>query len=105
MACTGCGGAAARARANADVVPGYTATVGPNGVYQLGSYLGCTEPYSGTRQRDDVFVVGLGTEGERLYTIAERDTMLAYSKSARLRLTRLTAHTLCHDAMVELFGS
>jgi hypothetical protein len=86
-------------------VPGYAAAVNSAGMTVLAGWLDCTEPYSGTRQRDDIFVIGLGTEAERIFTTAQRDEALAYAKSERLRLTRLTAHTVCHDAMIEVFGS
>jgi hypothetical protein len=71
----------------------------------LGSYLDCTEPYSGTRQRDDVFVIGLGTDVERIFTIDQSKEAVAYTKQHGVKLARLTAHTLCHDAMIEVFGS
>lgn len=105
MGCTRCGGRKAENQPLVALVPGYTAAVGPNGVYELASYLDCEDPYNGAHQRDDVFVIGLGTAGERLFTIHQRDDMLAYVKTSGLKLTRLTSHTLCHDAMVELFGS
>lgn len=103
--CAGCGGAAARARASRPTVPGYSGSVNANGMTVLASSLGCTEPYSGTFQREDVFIVGLGTDVERIFTIDEGEAAVAYTKQTRTKLTRVTAHTLCHEAMVELFGS
>jgi hypothetical protein len=103
--CSGCGGAAARARASRQTVPGYSAAVNANGMTVLASWLDCTEPYNGTSQREDVFIVGLGTDVERIFTIDQGPDAVAYTKQTRTKLTRVTAHTLCHGAMVELFGS
>lgn len=103
--CGGCGGKAARERASQPLVPGYTATYNENGMTVLGSWLDCTEPYDGAHQRDDVFVMGLGTVGERIFRTDQRREALDYGKAENLKLTRLTARTLCHEAMVGLFGA
>lgn len=105
MACGRCGGKRADSPADTGLVPGYTAKVTDNGMYQLGAWLECSEPYSGDYQREDVFVIGMGTEAERVFKRTDNEAAVKWAKESRTRLTRVTAHTLCHEAMVELFGS
>lgn len=73
-------------------------------MYALHSYPDCFVGYHGRHQNVDVFVVGLGTETERLFQKRDASEAIAYAKGGGGKLHRFTAVSLCSDAMYELFG-
>lgn len=61
-------------------------------------------PYNGKQRNATVYVVGLGTELERIFRRKEAPAAIAYSKETGGRLNHFNANTLCHGAMLAFFG-
>lgn len=78
---------------------------GTNGTYALHQAPGCTTPYDGDYRHDSVFVIGIGTDKERIFTRRQRTQALEYARDNDLRIDPLSAHALCSDVMVAFFGS
>lgn len=91
--------------ASAQGVTQGTARLGQNGVYELGTAPGCFTPYEGDYRHDSVFVIGLGTEGERIFGRRKRNEALEYARDNKLKIFPLPAHNLCSDVMLAFFGS
>jgi hypothetical protein len=80
-------------------------TAGPNGVYELVAYPGVFIPYQGPNRARSIYVVGYGTEHERLFRHTEqRNEAIAYGKALDLDLSRVAATSLPWPAVAELFN-
>jgi len=51
-----------------------------------------------------VFVVGLGTDAERLFIRRDNKAAIAYAKETKERLMQLHSTQLCYEAVAVLFG-
>lgn len=79
-----------------------------NGVYQLASYPDCSTPYSGADAHETlVYVVGFGTEHERLFRRSQKAEYVAYYNSfnGKISLWHDYADRFCATAMRELLAS
>lgn len=65
----------------------------------------CSTPYTGMYRSASVYVVDIGGDYERLFTRADATAAVAYAKETKTRITHVSAHQLCHDTMIELFGA
>lgn len=81
------------------------ARAGQNGVYELAQAPGCFSPYEGEYRFDSVFVIGLGTEQEKIFGRRKRNDALTYARDNKLRIDPLPAHNLCSEVMLAFFGS
>lgn len=104
MAC-GCGNIGLLSPNTEGVRTGYTAAYDGNGMYQLSAAPGCDQPYSGDYRRESVYVVGIGTEGEQIFTRRRSREAIDYSKANGLKLNHLPCNALCDSVMREFFGS
>lgn len=80
------------------------------GLYELATYPGCDEPYHGTFPTAYIYVVGFGTEGEKLYTRGDRNAATRAARTGhdtgrRTTIDTVQATELCHHAVVALLGS
>lgn len=64
---------------------------------------GCTEPYSGPFRKTTVFLVGIGTTNERLFTRSERNDAIAAARKDKLTFDQVIAGQLCADVVESLF--
>lgn len=76
-----------------------------NGMTLLASAPDCSEPYDGVFRQATVFVVGYGTEREKLFKRGDRTAALSLAKAEKLTFDQLPARSLCHETMLELLGS
>ena len=79
-----------------------------NGIYQLASYPGCTTPYvDDDAHTTIVYVVGFGTEHERLFRSANKSAMITYYNSFNggVSLWHDYADRFCAEAMRDLLHS
>jgi hypothetical protein len=120
MAHMGCGCGKRQDSALAGTTLRQSATV-PNskGLYDLASHPDCDVPYHGAFPAAQIYVVGFGTEAERLYVRGQRNEATRAARTGkdpatgepltatggRLTLDPVLASNLCHDAVVELLGS
>jgi hypothetical protein len=76
------------------------------GVYQLFHYPGCVTPYTGEHADQAIYVIGFGTELERIFRRSQKGAMTAYYNSFKppIPLWHDFAGHFCHDAMRDLFG-
>lgn len=51
-----------------------------------------------------MYVVGIGTELERIFRRKDSAAAIAYSKETGGRLNHFNANNLCHAAMLDFFG-
>ncbi|MBT8241665.1 MAG: hypothetical protein KJN63_10600 [Acidimicrobiia bacterium] len=79
-------------------------SAGKNGVYELAAYPDCFRPYSGKRRAESLFVVGLGTDKERLFARRDNKAAIAYAKETKERLIQLHVTQVCYEAVAVLFG-
>lgn len=78
-----------------------------DGIYLLGTYPDCTDPYVGDHIDQQVYVVGFRTEHERLYSRARKGEMVTYYNSfdPPIPLWHDYAARFCNAAMTDLLGS
>ena len=81
-----------------------------NGMYQLATYPDCSAPYSGEDADTTlVYVLGFGTEHERLFKRTQKSEYVAYynsfSKSGGISLWYDFANRFCDQAMRDLLAS
>jgi hypothetical protein len=76
-----------------------------NGVYLLQEDLECRTPYSGAFRGATVFIVGYGTEFERVYRRAERKAAIQDARENKRTIDQVPARALCHTIMVALLGA
>lgn len=108
MACSGgCGG---KKKASAGPA-GYNPTAQPRlrtndrGMYLLAGDEYLCEPYHGAYPGSTVFVVGLGTDDERLFTVGNRVPAYNYAVSVKQPLLHVSVSQLCHDSVVALLNA
>lgn len=77
-----------------------------NGIYQLASYPGCVAPYTGEGAHETlVYVLGFGTELERLFKRTQRSEYIAYYNShPGIALWHDYADRFCSQAMTDLLS-
>lgn len=102
--CKGCG--SGRGRTRSEKLIEFAPTPGRNGVIELGNWENCFDPYRGPRRMEDVWVVGRGTEHERLFDShsGKGAREHAANHSPSLRIFRASATELCSAALKQLFG-
>jgi hypothetical protein len=74
-------------------------------LYQLASHPDCTTPYTGAFRSASIYVVGLGTDQERLFVRAEAQDAVAYARATGQPIAHLPAAQFCQDAMVAFLGA
>lgn len=79
-------------------------TPGVNGVIELGDWEECYTPYRGPRRMEDVWVVGRGSELERLFDSHNGKAAREWASTYSLKIFRASATELCSAALEELFG-
>lgn len=79
---------------------------GINGIIELLNWEDCTRPYTGPRRHEDIYVVGRGTDFERLFDTHSWRQVQEYSNTQepRLKYFRASATQLCVGAVEDLFG-
>lgn len=116
----GCGCGKRQDSALAGTTLRQSATI-PNskGLYDLATHPGCEEPYHGAFPTAQIYVVGFGTEAERLYVRGQRNLATRAARTGkdpvtnesltpeggRLTLDSVLASNLCHEAALALLGS
>lgn len=105
MACGSCGGnkiGAAR-RAPADDIP--TPATNDRGMYPLiGDTYGC-EAYHGPYTGTSLFLVGYGTEQEKLFFRTQKAAATSYARTNSLSWAHVSVTSLCHERVVGLLGA
>lgn len=78
-----------------------------NGTYDLANYPDCHDPYQGDRSEDWVYVVGIGTEHERMFRSAQKNAMVSYYNSFNppIDLFFDYAERFCTQAIEDLLAS
>jgi hypothetical protein len=74
-----------------------------NNMFTLATAPECTEPYHGQFQGATVYVLGLGTENERLFRKGDWTEATKAARVQGLTLDHVLAINLCHDKVIELF--
>lgn len=79
------------------------------GLLPLRGFEDCATPYTGNHKAASVYVVGYGTEHERLFRRTDRNAALEYQSTAspdgKLNLFQAPVTQLCADAALAVFGS
>lgn len=104
MACGSCGGkkVGVARRAPADDIP--EPMTNDRGMFPLvGDEYTC-EPYHGAYSGTTMFLVGYGTEGERLFSRTLRAAAIKYARENDLSWAHVSVTSLCHDRVVSLLG-
>ena len=81
--------------------------VGGDGTVALASYPDCTGgPHAGEHRNQVIYIVGLGTEHERLFPHSEAKAAVIYRNSidATLQLAPVQGNQLCNQAVLDLYG-
>jgi hypothetical protein len=81
-----------------------------HGLIPLARFGSCADAYHGQFSGASVFVIGRGTDQERLFRKAQQDDATRYAidngpGQDALTIDHVHATTLCHDAVVELLGA
>jgi hypothetical protein len=75
------------------------------GVRPMGDDAENCEPYHGAFPGTSVFLVGHGTEHERVFIREQRNEAWTYATENELTFQHINATELCHDRIVALFGA
>lgn len=83
------------------------------GIIELQAYSDCNSAYSGSHRTETVYLVGHGTEHERIFLSSEAKQAIAYKnetsaglpKSERLHLDQVAAGQLCAKAVDDLYAA
>jgi hypothetical protein len=80
--------------------------VGANGIIPLLAYPDCTQPHSGVFRSERVYIVGWGTEHERLFRSTQAAQAITYRNGTdkNLRISRADCDKLCDQAVTDLYG-
>lgn len=65
----------------------------------------CEEPYTGIYQQATVFVLGFGTEDEKLFRRGDRREAVAYATEKNVTFDQVQARSLCDSVARELLGA
>lgn len=108
--CGGCGGRNSLGARGGAVVQSTRLVADEYGLLPLAQYPNASEPYHGQFTGASVFVVGRGTEKERLFRKVQADDATRYamaegSTGETLTIDHLHSTSLCHEAMVSLLGA
>lgn len=79
--------------------------VGSNGGYFLASYAECTEFYKGPLEGLNIYVVGRGTDQEKVFLRSDLAGASDYSKQVRLLIENLPSAGVCHQAVTDLYAA
>lgn len=74
-------------------------------LYETSTLPNCDTAYYGAYTTSSIYVVGLKTEGERIFKRAEVTDAVAYAKASKLMIAHLPARQFCHEAMVQFLGA
>lgn len=74
-------------------------------LYETSTLPNCDTAYYGTYVNSSIYVVGLKTEGEKIFKRTDVTQAVAYAKESKLMIAHLPTRQFCHDAMVQFFGS
>lgn len=69
-----------------------------NNVYELQSHPGNFQPYTGRRRADSVYIVGLGTEHEQLFTRARSRDAIKTARELKVGVIQVPATQICGPA-------
>lgn len=77
------------------------------GMYDLASAPGCAERYDGLLANASIYVIGRGTEHEKLFVKRDRIEALRYARTVKPNLTvdHLLATDLCREPVLALLGA
>lgn len=83
------------------------------GIIELQAYEDCRSAYSGEHRTETVYLVGHGTEHERIFLAGEAKAAIAYknernatlAKNERLHLDQVAAGQLCAKAVDDLYAA
>lgn len=73
------------------------------GTIMLQSVPECTEAYDGAFRKSTVFIVGYGTEHERVFKRADRNAAIAAARENKATLDQVIAGQLCAETVESLF--
>ena len=76
-----------------------------NGLVALSSAAECTEPYHGQFTGASVFIVGRGTEHERLFVRGHKMDAMRWAKQHSVTLDHVHVTNLCHEPVLALLGA
>ena len=105
MPCSGCGGAPTAGTAAPDVMRSAQPTPDEIGQYHLASETPGDSLYTGVFENESVYVVGLGTEREQLFTRKQREEAFSAARNERLTIDHVRACGLARGLMIDLFGA
>lgn len=74
-------------------------------MFPLAQASGCTEPYHGAFTGASVFVVGIGTDKEKLFVRGQRKEALRYALDEAATVDHVHVTSLCHEPVRELLGA
>ena len=75
-----------------------------DGVYQT-SGTNCTTAYQGEHTNRSVIVVAAGTPDEQWFTLTDRTQAVQVAAANGWTFDQLPSTAVCHDTVVQLFGS
>lgn len=74
------------------------------GMYALRGYPGCAESYRGRLEGTSVYVVGRGSEHEKLFRRDQLHEASDHSKATRLIIENLPSAMFCKQAVEDLYA-
>jgi len=74
-------------------------------IYETSTLPNCDIGYYGTYVNSSIYIVGLGTGGERVFKRSDVTQAVAYAKESKLMIAHLPTRQFCHEAMVQFLGS
>jgi len=104
-ACGSCGGmkVGAARRAAAELIP--EPQTNDRGMYPfIGEPYDC-EAYHGAYRATTVFLVGYGTEHEKLFARTLKKDAEKYAAKHNLSAAHINVSSLCHDRVIEMLGA
>lgn len=104
MACGKCGGRRDTSILGAHL-PSGNYVRDENGLFPLAQAPDCTEKYHGQFQGASVFVVGMGTEKEKLFVRGQKVEAMKYAKAQETSLDHVHVTSLCHEPVLGLLGA
>lgn len=99
MAC-GCGGAAKRR----EMLRSSHYAPTRDGGYRLASYPDCTTLHLGAYQGNSIYVVGRGTEFERLFRRHDLASATEYALETKQQIENLPTTSLCDEAVLSVYA-
>jgi hypothetical protein len=99
MACGSCGGNRAPRR----IVTATRSYAGPGG-FPLVTYKDCTTLHLGAHQGTSIYIVGRGTEDEKLFPRTQLTEASVYARQTKRQLENIPTTALCDQAVVDVYG-